>query len=225
MEKPSPCYSCLNYKSGFSCNAFERIPDIILTGYNDHRSPFPGDGGIQFEKKPDNPQVEENISDAEKSKASLTADYKRNIQIIENGLSTARGILGAASDIEPVVFRKEGVYSNYRGEDVYLNRDITPQAEAFAALIRKPIAVFRDFRLNRETGEITSIEEYIGIVRDREAGHRFYYALIIGASAVKLENVELYLSYLQGNKAKIESILLKTSGMAIFNSMEKGGIN
>jgi hypothetical protein len=32
------------------CDAFQNgIPDQIAQGFNTHRMPFPGDGGIQFE--------------------------------------------------------------------------------------------------------------------------------------------------------------------------------
>ncbi len=39
-------------KDGITCKAFpDGIPDVILTGEFDHRKPFPGDNGIQFEPK------------------------------------------------------------------------------------------------------------------------------------------------------------------------------
>jgi hypothetical protein len=50
------CLSCKNYiekkdkKDPFRCKAFElEIPNIILTNEHDHKEPFPGDNGIQFE--------------------------------------------------------------------------------------------------------------------------------------------------------------------------------
>lgn len=34
-----------------TCAAFaDRIPDAIWTGENDHREPWPGDGGVRFEE-------------------------------------------------------------------------------------------------------------------------------------------------------------------------------
>lgn len=45
---PSLCYACERYARG-SCEAYpERIPDAILVGGADHRSPLPGDHGKQF---------------------------------------------------------------------------------------------------------------------------------------------------------------------------------
>lgn len=47
-----PCYRCkhlLGSKAG-RCNAFPgKIPDQIWSGKLEHRQPFPGDHGIQFE--------------------------------------------------------------------------------------------------------------------------------------------------------------------------------
>ena len=46
----SPCYKCKNYKGRATCAAFkEQIPIEIFEGKNDHRKPYPGDNGIQFE--------------------------------------------------------------------------------------------------------------------------------------------------------------------------------
>lgn len=50
------CLNCLNYigkkKNSLNqtCKAFPNdIPDILFSGINKHRKPFPGDNGIQFE--------------------------------------------------------------------------------------------------------------------------------------------------------------------------------
>ena len=49
---PPVCVDCkhLNTEEGWYCAAFKgRIPIPILIGENDHREPYPGDNGIQFE--------------------------------------------------------------------------------------------------------------------------------------------------------------------------------
>lgn len=44
------CVECKNYLGDLSCQAFEVIPEIILTGENDHSKPLPGqDNDIVFE--------------------------------------------------------------------------------------------------------------------------------------------------------------------------------
>ena len=45
----SVCTFCRHLKQGRSCAAFDDIPAEIWTGTNDHRQPYPGDNGIQFE--------------------------------------------------------------------------------------------------------------------------------------------------------------------------------
>ena len=61
LEKPvySPvCAYCKHLIAGNAaagtaahCAAFDVIPDEIWLGMNDHRAPYPGDRGIQFEPK------------------------------------------------------------------------------------------------------------------------------------------------------------------------------
>jgi len=51
-----PCANCVHRQSLLTCAAFpQRIPIIILIGENNHREPFPGDHGIQFEPLPRQP--------------------------------------------------------------------------------------------------------------------------------------------------------------------------
>lgn len=44
------CYNCKHYLVLLQCDAFpEGIPEPIVMGEHDHRTPYPGDNGIQFE--------------------------------------------------------------------------------------------------------------------------------------------------------------------------------
>lgn len=54
MPLHAPCIDCRHYRRHLKCAAFpERIPDEILEGEHDHREPYPGDNGIQYEPLPD----------------------------------------------------------------------------------------------------------------------------------------------------------------------------
>ena len=44
-----PCFTCKHYHGGASCDAFDVIPDEIFGAENDHKKPYEGDGGIQYE--------------------------------------------------------------------------------------------------------------------------------------------------------------------------------
>lgn len=47
------CLRCKHFtpKYGFSCSAFDRIPNEIIDMDFDHRKPYPGDKGIRWEPK------------------------------------------------------------------------------------------------------------------------------------------------------------------------------
>jgi len=46
------CKHFFNEKGPFRCEAFPNgIPEEIAMGGNPHKRPYPGDNGIQFEKK------------------------------------------------------------------------------------------------------------------------------------------------------------------------------
>lgn len=52
------CVNCKNKTPrGLTCKAFPQgIPKEIFRGLHDHRTPYPGDGGILYDPKdPDNP--------------------------------------------------------------------------------------------------------------------------------------------------------------------------
>lgn len=46
------CIRCVHLHrdyEGRKCDAFNNIPLVIWNGHNDHKKPFKGDNGIQFE--------------------------------------------------------------------------------------------------------------------------------------------------------------------------------
>ncbi len=51
MFGKNQCDHCLHFIDGRRCKAFDEIPYEIIEGEHDHREPFPGDRGIQFEAK------------------------------------------------------------------------------------------------------------------------------------------------------------------------------
>lgn len=44
------CLYCKHYHGFGECDAFDKIPDEIMTSEFDHTKPYPGDNGIQFEE-------------------------------------------------------------------------------------------------------------------------------------------------------------------------------
>ncbi len=53
MEPVHQCFSCKHFiertGNGARCKAFDSIPHEILRDEVDHRKPYPGDNGIQWE--------------------------------------------------------------------------------------------------------------------------------------------------------------------------------
>ena len=51
----SQCSVCVHKHAGTAtCDAFKKkIPDAILVNQHDHRNPYEGDGGVLFERVPD----------------------------------------------------------------------------------------------------------------------------------------------------------------------------
>jgi hypothetical protein len=48
-----PCLLCVHRTEAWRCAAFPAgIPDDILAGVHDHLRPYPGDGGILYERRP-----------------------------------------------------------------------------------------------------------------------------------------------------------------------------
>lgn len=45
----SQCIRCKHWQGTVKCTAFDMIPLRIRTNEHDHRKPYPGDNGIQFE--------------------------------------------------------------------------------------------------------------------------------------------------------------------------------
>ena len=61
VKSYSPCILCKHWRGKGSCNAFpDGVPMDILIPRNgiDHKEPYPGDNGIQFERDPDLPKIE-----------------------------------------------------------------------------------------------------------------------------------------------------------------------
>ena len=54
------CLTCEYYSGKLLCRVFEKIPQEILTGKNDHKKPVAGDGGIVYKEKVKN---DPNITD------------------------------------------------------------------------------------------------------------------------------------------------------------------
>ena len=56
---PAPiCMSCKHFCEGLACKAFpDGIPNAILRSSYDHRKPYPGDHGIQYEPDPGSPGI------------------------------------------------------------------------------------------------------------------------------------------------------------------------
>ena len=52
VEFSPTCHDCAHFWSFLHrrCVAFERIPDAIWTGENDHSKPYPGDRGVLYQR-------------------------------------------------------------------------------------------------------------------------------------------------------------------------------
>jgi hypothetical protein len=66
------CYSCAHLNDDvldgepLLCTAYpDGIPDEIVESEVDHRLPYPGDHGIQFEQRPDRPEPDDLVFEGE----------------------------------------------------------------------------------------------------------------------------------------------------------------
>ena len=48
MTISSQCLLCAHFHCPGSCDAFNKIPTVIITGAFDHRKPYPGDHGVRW---------------------------------------------------------------------------------------------------------------------------------------------------------------------------------
>lgn len=87
VGSPSPCIFCKHWSGKHSiperCEAFpDRIPPKIWTAEVDHRKPYEGDNGIQFEFQEDTSQLSWPLKDLPIEK--VKTGYKRSIWHFEN---------------------------------------------------------------------------------------------------------------------------------------------
>ena len=54
---PEVCMNCKHLQGFRVCTAFIEIPLEIWNGGHNHRKPYPGDNGIQFERRPDEKRI------------------------------------------------------------------------------------------------------------------------------------------------------------------------
>ena len=47
----STCWDCVHRHGQQKCDAFDKIPEEIRNGDNDHTKPYPGDHGIRYEER------------------------------------------------------------------------------------------------------------------------------------------------------------------------------
>ncbi|HZY87513.1 MAG TPA: hypothetical protein VFE78_21930 [Gemmataceae bacterium] len=96
----SLCKLC-KHRQGFGCAAYpEKIPLEVRLMYVDHRRPYPGDHGLQFEPKDESPETLARIADVRVRKGRVPAGPRA----LDRRVGAVYRLLTFADDVQHVRF-------------------------------------------------------------------------------------------------------------------------